>query len=87
MEFTRITAHFSTQEEAKNAFDHIKKKCPEHFEAISFTGKKVSVENDTWDLHGLNKKKMRLLLEEAADNVHHHFNDCEGLSYSVFVKR
>jgi len=86
MNYTRITAHFSTPEEAKKALKHLTKKCPEHFETTRFIGKKVSFENDTTYLNGLNKKQTRLLLEEAADNVHHHLNDCKGLLYSTFVK-
>ena len=87
MNYTRITAHFNTPEDAKKALNRLKKKCPEHFESARFIGKKVSFENDTTNLHGLVHKQIRLMLEEAADNVQHHLNDCKGLLYTVFVKR
>jgi hypothetical protein len=87
MEFTRITAHFDSRESALKAQARLNKKCPEHFNDTRAIGKKVSFENDNTGLTGLSKKQLRLIMEEAADNVQHHLNDCKGFSYSTFVKR
>lgn len=87
MKYTRITAHFNSPEDAKKALNRLNKKCPEHFNQTRCIGKKVSFENDNSDLNGLSKTQLRLIMEEAADNVQHHLNDCKGMLYSVFVKR
>jgi hypothetical protein len=87
MEFTRVTAHFSTREKASEAAEKLKKKCHGHFEHIRFIGKKVSFENDTTGLHGLSKKETRLLMEESAANIQHYLNSSKGFLYSTFVKR
>jgi hypothetical protein len=86
--YTRITAHFDTVENAKKAHRLLlKQQLYGHFTNIDAKNKKVSIENDSKGLRGLKKWQTQILMKDSRDNVLCWLDAYKGLSYTVLVSR
>lgn len=90
MNYTRVTAHFDTAENAKKAENKLRKKQLEgRYANMEVRNKKVSIDNDIVLVRsfGLKKGPAKLLLQNNRDIVLKWLEDCKGLSYIILVSR
>jgi len=89
MNYTRITAHFNTVENAKMAHRFLLKQYPHgNFTNIYAKNKKVSIENDKSEkLKGMSKSQIDVLMTSSRHDVLRWLDKCKGLSYIVLVSQ